>query len=352
MLRIVFYFIWFSNILLMVTKNKSRIISILSFILSFVLFAGNNMNPDYMVYQWGYNQHTFEGFEFGFKFLSLQAQHLSLDYQGMLMLVQLVSLVLIWICIRVITSNINAFWAMYFFSQQFIDIIQWRNYFASVFLLCAVTLLYKNKKFFSLIFVAIACSFHITFFVFVPFVLLYNKKAKLKIKNIYIIAFVIITTYIIGYTINLISNIDILQNSVQVLGMNNRYQYYGIGTRFGSILPFAIYLIDLYLILWISRSEYFLSNNLANIIVKLNVFVGIFTPLLLIDINFYRIFRDINIINFVFIAYILDKNTVVDKLYIKQLCVVFVMCTLWKLMTLEQGTIIFSSIYNNNLWIK
>ncbi|MFR0496452.1 EpsG family protein [Limosilactobacillus reuteri subsp. suis] len=357
MLKFIFYLIWFTNIILVIAKKRSKIISFFSFIISFVMFAGNNSNPDYVVYQWAYDQHNIEGFEPGFKFLVSIFQSLSLNYQEMLMVIQMISLIMIWICIRNVTPNINAFWAIYFFAQQFIDIIQWRNYIASVFLLCAIILLYRDKRVLSLLFTIFASSFHITFSIFVVFVLfdiIRKDSSKARIKNSYIIVIgAIIVIYAIGYVINMFSGNGISSTMItQILGMDARYQSYSGSTRFGSIIPFIVYIFDTYTILWICKSKLQLDKKLTTIIVNLNLFVGLFTPLLLIDINFYRIFRDVNILNFVFLAYVLDKNKVIDKTYIEQITMFLLMGSLWKIMTILQGAIIFSSIYDNNLWLK
>lgn len=357
MLKLIFYLIWFANIVLVIVKKRSKIISLFSFIISFVMFAGNDSNPDYVVYQWAYNQHNIEGFEPGFKFLVSVSQGLALNYQEMLMVIQVISLIMIWICIRNITPNVNAFWAIYFFAQQFIDVIQWRNYIASILLLCAITLLYRNKRLLSLLFTIFASSFHITFSIFIIFVLfniIRKNSSKIRIKDSYIIVIsAIIVIYVIGYIVNMFSGNAISPTMMtQILGMDNRYQSYSGSTRFGSIIPFIMYIFDTYTILWISKSKLQLDKKLTTIIVDLNLFVGIFTPLLLIDINFYRIFRDINILNFVFLAYALDKNKAINKTYVKQMTMFFLMGSLWRVMTLLQGAIIFSSIYDNNLWLK
>lgn len=357
MLKLIFYLIWFANIVLVIVKKRSKIISLFSFIISFVMFAGNDSNPDYVVYQWAYNQHNIEGFEPGFKFLVSVSQSLALNYQEMLMVIQVISLIMIWICIRNITPNVNAFWAIYFFAQQFIDVIQWRNYIASILLLCAITLLYRNKRLLSLLFTIFASSFHITFSIFIIFVLfniIRKNSFKIRIKDSYIIVIsAIIVIYVIGYIVNMFSGNAISPTMMtQILGMDDRYQSYSGSTRFGSIIPFIMYIFDTYTILWISKSKLQLDKKLTTIIVDLNLFVGIFTPLLLIDINFYRIFRDINILNFVFLAYALDKNKAINKTYVKQMTMFFLMGSLWRVMTLLQGAIIFSSIYDNNLWLK
>ena len=69
MLKLIFYIIWVANIILVVLKRKSKFLSALSFVLSFVVLAGNTYNLDYMTYYWSYTHQDFDTLDKGYQLL-------------------------------------------------------------------------------------------------------------------------------------------------------------------------------------------------------------------------------------------------------------------------------------------
>ncbi len=150
MLKLIFLYYLGCQYYISSFKTKIKFLSALSFVLSFVVFTGNTYNLDYMTYYWDYTHQDFDTLDkavsaFYVEFL-LDRTRLSSNAYG-------TSKVWCWLfwrlCIRSITNNYNVFWALYFFAQQFIDVIQFRNYIATVFLMGSLFLLKNGKRWMS-----------------------------------------------------------------------------------------------------------------------------------------------------------------------------------------------------------
>lgn len=349
MLRIVFYIIWIANIVLAVLKRKSKIISALSFVLSFVMFAGNTYNPDYMTYYWSYIYQDFDTLDKGYQLLCRIFIKMGFDYQAMLMVLQSIMLVILWLCLRSVTSNYNVFWALYFFAQQFIDVIQFRNYIAAVFLMCTVFLLKNGKRLLSFLALIVAIGFHQSFILYVPFLFMYNNP-KIKIRFEYV-AGISVLTFGVFYLLNAIAKINVFSVLLIVLNVLERFSYYITGTRYGSIVFLIPYLVNLYCIKSIQRNfRESLSTSTGDIVLKINLYSAIALPFLIVNTNVYRLYRNLNLVNFIFIAASMGYGKKPTKKYYCELGKVLIMGTVWKILFMT-NPLIYSDVYTNNLWL-
>ena len=347
MLKLIFYIIWVANIILVVLKRKSKFLSALSFVLSFVVLAGNTYNLDYMTYYWSYTHQDFDTLDKGYQLLCRIFIKIGLDYQAMLMVLQSMMLIVLWLCIRSITNNYNVFWALYFFAQQFIDVIQFRNYIATVFLMGSLFLLKNGKRWMSFLILIGAVGFHKSFALYIPFVLLYNNR-RIKVQFNHI-ASVLILTFCILYPLNAIAKINVFSVLLSALNVPERYSYYITGTRYGSVAFFFLYLINLYCIN--SVKENFWKNTddaIGDVVLKINLYSAVVLPFLIVNTNVYRLYRNLNLMNFIFISAALGRSKKLTKRYYYEIGKILLMGMIWKALFMTNPSI-YVDIYTNNI---
>ena len=89
------------------------------------------------------------------------------------------------------------------------------------------------------------------------------------------------------------------------------------------------------------------------IIYTLNIYAAFSLPLLFVDINFYRMFRVLNIANYVYYAWALGNNKK-KSISFKQLKMFGFVCGsqfFWVWSYLSRIPEIFTEIFKNNIWI-
>lgn len=355
MLRILFLIVWSLDIIALILKQKSKILAAISFVMSFILCAGNNSNPDYLIYYWNYlynNDNGSKGLDIGYRFYCSIFRSLGLSYQQMLIITQIILLFLLFVSIRKITDNWCAFWALYFFAEQFIDIIQIRNYMATIFLLIAICFLHEKKKNASIIVVLIASTFHLSFALYLPFIVLYGSSRYVKIRDYYKkISVVFLITYATFYLLNILG-INVLGKILRQFIFFDRYSVYATTrTRFGSIIYVGLYFLTLWCIYNDRQKESQVLFDWDSIISNLNLYISIILPLLVINTNAYRLLRNLNIINYAYFAFVLDTKFRDIKSYWKFAFKCLLTCLAWKINFIYSNNRIFTTIYENNLWI-
>ncbi|WP_255420128.1 EpsG family protein [Petrotoga sp. 9PW.55.5.1] len=221
---------------------------------------------------------------------------------------------------------------MYMLYPMIMDSEQLRNFIAFIIIFVSLDLL-KSKKLVHriLLFALILFSgtFHIAFLFYIPLIFINIHKNRIVI---FLVLVSIITFFIAIMNNNTIPFIGLLTNMVS----NDEIVFYlNLKTNLGYLLPVTLHLINLFMIIWskniLSSSEFKDTKyyRLTDIILYINFIGIIYFPTLLLSLTFYRLLRNIFIINLIVYSntiYVFRKNILKYLIY---LFFVFLNMFLW-----------------------
>lgn len=151
--------------------------------------AWNTYNPDYNVYKRWFDLKNYGGilkrFEPGFAYSMIVMSKMNLSYQQFLMIYFAIGLIIIALSVKCYCRQPALVILLYGIYPFFMDIVQIRNFMAEAIIIFALRFLEERSKrniFLYILFVMIASTFHITFMVFLIFLLAYFKNYFLTLK--------------------------------------------------------------------------------------------------------------------------------------------------------------------------
>lgn len=262
-----------------------------------VLFAGNQDNADYSNYEYIYNSVDYTGaysaVESGFELLMKLSVYFGFSYQFFLMIYSSIGLILIINSLKAYTNNVNVVLGLYFIFPFMLDIVQIRNFMSMAILIYSFKYLLEVSKGATLKYIfaiLIASQFHVSSIYYLLFILIKYISVK---KTIYISIGVTIAGFILQSTI--------LNFVLQILKMERYSLYFANTTPLYGIALFLLYYLAVLLLLKISINKNSNSQQLffSNIVLKANILL--FPTLILIvqDIDFFRLLRNMMVINYV-----------------------------------------------------
>lgn len=298
---LLYYTLWFSNILCVINRKKIELIQLLSIIFLLILYCGNSFNGDYWAYYKRYEAMDMHEFELGFRTIGEFCKSINLHYNVF------ISLLIIPLYIGLIkffrkTSNfLHLFYALYFTMLFFYDVGQVRNFIISVLITFAIVCLMKKKRGYAFFFIVIASFFHHLSLVYVLLLFIRPKKIVKYRLFIYIFTFVLcFYLYANGNKIPFLSTIlyAITKDSGKLVYGTQRM-------RLGFVIPITLHLLNAGLVYFSVK----LIKEKGNTIIakhrelimwsKALVIVGYLTfPLIMVDLSFDRIVRNFSFIFF------------------------------------------------------
>lgn len=363
MIEAIFYITWITNIILVSIKKRSKLIELGSLCSLIFLFGNNNQNDDYYLYYLSYTNSKSNSSWVGLNIFNSLCEALGLDYQGSRLLIEITAIIVVCILVYYLQGNMHMFIALYLFADQFINIVQMRTYFAALLLAISLVLKSKKKTLLAYLFAILSILFHPVAAFFLPFLIIYRERelTKNQIKNFIFIIFVI---YISIFVINLAGGyvpfvsliISWISNSIGMLGHASYYS--DTTTRFGSLIYVILYMANMFGVI---SSKYVTykgevlqeyNENLDLIAVKANLYASICLPLIVMNMNFYRMYRILNIFNFIYFSYSIKRNyNNYTTIYLKQVIIYLSICTLWRIMYFTRIPEIFTNVYMYNSFI-
>ncbi|MFC5703547.1 EpsG family protein [Cohnella faecalis] len=298
------------NSFLAYSRNHSRIIAFITAVFIWLLFWSNTLNPDLQAYVRDYiylqNNVPLETYqtEPGFIILMKLGISLGLSYTAFLSLVTAVCYALIYRTIKKYTNNMSYVYLMYLLHPVFLDIVQFRNFIIMSILVSAIPLLVEDtgkSKIKYLLLILVAASIQNLAIVYAP-LLLVNRANKNKLVK-YIACFIVLFSIVLLFNGN---KIPYIENIVQNIN-NDRIDRYlsGVG-RLGFLIAWGLHIIYFLLIYWskkvIDRNKTSDKKNdeiiaFVNIVFWINVFAFAFFPLYMMDMAFYRVIRNLILVN-------------------------------------------------------
>jgi hypothetical protein len=317
----------FLNFIYAFTKKRSKLLIFITMAGIILLIGGAgpnyssfNHSRDYINYSISYANaehiNIFDNYNFGYNLLMKIGNLLNLDFFIFRLLIITICLILIYnFIIKKYSLNNHYVLLMYLAYPLIIDSEQLRNFIAMTLMFIALQYL-KNKSFKNnvkyLLLILISSSFHFAFMLYSLFLLKGMKNRKLLIKLL--IFTTLIFTFIAVINNN---NIPFLNLIIGVIEDDKVIGYLTSKTNLGYLMPILLHSLSVLLLYWSSRiikrkstlichnSKENLLNNIqqelsyVDLVLWINIICILFFPLFIINLQFYRLIRNLLILNFV-----------------------------------------------------
>lgn len=326
MIKYMFYIIWFINIILVISKKKSKIVTVVSVMISQLLFYYSTNSGDYQNYLNDY-QYQKASFEYGYNFLTRIAFTLGLTYNEFLFVLSVACFAIILFVFSKFTNNYHIFFSIYFIYQLGVDINQFRNFLACTILFCYLYSLYRKKRILALILIILAISMHNTMWFYVPLLFIDDNI----LKNDKLLKFIGLLISLCCVFLKYNSNIFVVLSSfasslISDTGYEEKIGYFSTMSENGYLVYFVLHAINIFIII---IGNYYLIKNiqdkdkkeqlgrLYHFVLFINIYAILSFPLIILNMSFYRLYRNIFLLNIVFICVCRDSFKERSKHYYK-----------------------------------
>lgn len=339
------------NFTCLIFNRNSKIVIIISAFLLCIIMGGAVYTGDYENYYLLYtNNINAEAFEKGFLVLIDVFKNIGLNYKEFIFVLFMILNAINFYVIKKLTNNIHIVILMYTVCQLVADVTQYRNFIASTILMVAIYLLFNNKRIFSFIIILFSCMFHRTMIFYIPLVFInYEKKHSYKmIRNFSIVVFLLcLIMFFLG------NNLTFLKATLSYFSNDNMLQYFGSRTNLGFIIFFLMHTANILLL--IACYKIYGETKLLRFTLILDMYLVLSFPLIMINVNLYRLFRNISLLNFICFANVMDNFTVrkVSKKYYSILfCAILYTFSIYSLYKI-QGTSLYEFVLSddNNVFV-
>lgn len=314
MIVFLFYSIAIINFLVGTVRKKNTLLAILAFVVIFIIMTYNSDGPDINNYIFGYVNSTSGETSFaeiGYNSLMRLGAKFDLGFYAFRSIISLISLFLLHSTIKFYKVNENCILGLYMFFLFFMDTIQMRNFVVEILFIFSTRYLYNDKRFSTLKYllcIFIAALFHAIAPVYL--ILLFCKYVHNR--KVYSAMFVFSICSFLFFTLFRSSLNGIVIFVTSMAGVKMSYSY--TATRYGFIPIICIYFGCLFIMLYNikrigvidKKSELILRSTL-----NMHIVVALLLPLILINTNFYRIFRNITLLTLIWLCRL--QNTLVNN---------------------------------------
>ncbi|WP_185218495.1 EpsG family protein [Sphingobacterium mizutaii] len=283
---------------------KSKFVSVLGFVLIFLLWGWNYWNGDFdsyeeIFYNIGKYGLDSSSAEYGYRFLNFGISELGFDFQGFMVINSLITLTFIWLFIR--ESHYPAIFTLFYFIIFVMSFVFIRNYLADALFLHFVLLTFsrknvKQKLLFSFLIFLIAILFHNTAILFCVFLLVLFEKISNK-KLIFIVSGIILLFF---------TSINIFLSFINDATILSKIQYYQSDINpFGPALSHLLVVIAPSLFIWLNKehTNYIIKEDYLKLsmLQRINIVSLIYIPLYFVFPDFSRFFKVLFTINIFFL---------------------------------------------------
>ena len=329
--NILFYSILALNILCVLMKKKSKIVTLASILIAIYISFENTGSGDYGMYVYLYDGGIEYG-EIGYSLLQRLTYAMGLTFNELQGIICTIALIIILYVFSKYSNNYQLFFALFFISEFFINVNVLRSYIARAFLLLGFHFLMNGKKMKYVLLVMLAISFHVTSVLYLPLVFLVgrdysSKKAKRVMGTLALIILMLcVVVFVLGNKFTWLYNIMV----IIMPSMQDKFDaYFTTSTRFGFMLYFMLHAGNLFLHSIGSKqmsqdqSASSMSNKIYHFSGIVNLYTILFFPLIMMNTNFCRVLNNIFFLNVIYYAMFLDsyKKATID--YYKTLISMF-----------------------------
>lgn len=289
-MRVIFITVAVINIIIGLKKQRAPGIAGVAFIIIFFMMTYNADGPDLHNYMYGYSNSIKgnTGFsEWGYNILMRLGNLLGFSFYSFRAVITVVCLHLLHRTIKFYHANENSLIGLYMLFLFFMDTIQLRNFVVESVLLYATRFLFDKRRFSTVKYIfciAIAALFHSIAGIYL---LLLLCKIVRRRKTYSTILFFSVAMFVFFFVFrNSLS--DIVLWITQLTGVKTSYS--NTVARIGFIPILCMYFGSL-LVMLIGQKQ--LSDLTLQQIINIHIVLSLVMSLLLINCNFYRIFRNI-----------------------------------------------------------
>ena len=317
MLLLLFYIaILVANLFLIISRNHSRFIAVLSVVFTCIIMGLNTHNADMGGYAYYYRIQSYpDSFEKGYVLVSKLMYSMGMPYQAFCFILFSVMIVGITIIVGRVFPNYHAVFFYYMLYSISLDVPQIRNAFAVMFYVVAVYFLSKENKKSLLFFIGVflATMFHSSFIFVFPIFIFSKIKNPEKILKI-----IVVVSLILG-VIMIVLNRQLLNSVLNVIisyVIENKQGYFTTLTNRAAYCIFFqivnLFIVDMFYRYirksFSSDSIQFRFSRCTQIAVYYSTLI---VPILVINANFLRIVRNNNLLICIVMTIVLasmDKN--------------------------------------------
>lgn len=338
MLKYLFYFFLFLNFIIVFRRKKIKIIEIINWIFLIILISGRCNGPDYGAYLNEYNRLTeIINHDIFYQILVNLGRFFHLDYNVFLFILVCISFGIIIYVVTKLNINSHIFIFFYMIFTVFYDAIQVNNFIANAFCILAVYMRINNKKIVSFALIIIASMIHAVSLIYL-FIILFSLKNEQK--NIICLRLFVVLGLLLFIACLFVSPILSMVTNIfyNILPNSDVGNYLDIRVNNGYVIFIFLHLMNIFILKKCKKnlSINITSNqmNFLNIVYFLNIVIILFYPLLLVNSNFYRIFRNYNILIFICYAiilssYVIKSKNIYEKKYLSFLCCAIIVSMIW-----------------------
>ena len=273
-----------------------------------IIIVSNTTNiPDYLTYKHIYESSS-QNFELGYQVLQTIAHSAGLNFETFRVCVLLLSFVLMYFGLKKLQVGINVPFSLYAIYPFTMDVIQYRNMLAISIIIFSLHYLLKPGKKNTvkyIIGVLVAFSIHVLSIVYLLLLIANYKSEKKTRRQLIIVLFA--ASIIFSIVMKMFTGVKILVTSYLFFFNSDKATVYSRGIINWGFLYFWL------MHLGFVASAYFLKDSVSedlcgnlddnNLLPKhfiwYDLVIACTLPLCLININFYRIYRNLLLFNYV-----------------------------------------------------
>ncbi len=327
--------LYFGTIILLflgLILRKSKIMMyILILFMIFLTFGGNDQIADRIYYQLNYDYLSqginFFNFEMGYNLFVILGIKLGLSYNQFFLISWGIGILLLSNTMKKFTQNYTYVLVLYFIYPFIWDTVQIRNFLAMSIIVYGLRyLLSENKSYFKyFISVLIASTVHITALFYLLFFL--NKIEKTSILFKLSLAFTLVTGFFMSSIINIIGKFVSVEKIIAYTQTNTSFF-----TKFMVIIYFSFGLALVYCAHKLlaesnkrKAEDFKYKKPLIDgaSILRINIISMIALGFVMNNLNFFRLYRNFSIINYILFAETLFRMKKDGKYYLFYILILF-----------------------------
>ena len=279
--------------------------------LVYIAITSKNI-ADLETYEMLYNTGS-TALEQGYTLLAYLGRSLGFDYVTFRGFLFVTGFLLIWIGLRRLRINVNLVLGLYAIYPFTMDVIQNRNLLATSIIIFSIPWLCSEKKGNTIkyiIGVLLATLIHRIAIVYL--VLLLAKKGRNEVLRKRFLSTLVVLSFLLALVMRIApGTTQVVINFLMSINRERTTAYTQVLLRWGFLLFWTmelLYVLSSKILIDGIKNESFSTNNndwpafsnaeIIDLIYWVNLCCCCFLPLLMININFYRIYRDISLINY------------------------------------------------------
>lgn len=367
MTYLIYGFLLSLNIFLFLLRIQSKIVAGLTLVFIGILFVGESTNPDLINYIRYYNNAPYSeysltnGIEVGFLFICKLGNTFGMDFFQLKFWIFILCSILVWRTLKKYCLNYNLLLAFYMTYAMFLDIVQIRNFIAlSLFIFAFPYLMHKRRGILKYtIIIIVAALFHSSAILYLIFLIVCFENRRVIIGTCITISIVFVILVIANN-----NNIPFAQHLLEYTDGARVQRYLSLKINWGYL--FVIFLQTLnFIMVFFARKFLLMKESIKNDPIKLgfvntlyyvNCLIFVLTPLFIISIHFYRIPRNMLILNLVLICMTNQTFKGGDVRRLLMLILVIINVSSWYFIDMSvfigDPSFIFDAVFKSNLYIK